>query len=630
MSKGKAKRRLIDEIDREAEIPRSKRNKISIGNKGKSGKLIKPVIRQPRNLVKHKHKVKNCQNSNAIPVTKTKTVEVGVTSKELFKPIIQTRKMKASKAKLTAEEAQKELDKLNLIDNLTSVEIADGSRNFESDDEDINHDGVELLIHGSDFEEEEQDDGEIVDNNNVLLPLPSEEYSDSDGDEPIDRSAVRSKVFKVRKGNKAVSCSNDSTGTVEKDMFGKFEHLKHDPEFRDFLNEILDDRDCCDRGRDRTRSVSRGRSNDRHGKHGKSGRHSRHDDSRHHEKDDVTPKHRRSDSSSSRHGRSYSSLSSHHDKGIEVGKKNEGSNVEVNEVTVPVHSLETTTDDNNRTLNQPRLANGTLVKSPSDTTTYSPGLRKAVSDEISVVDKISNFIEGIRLGNNRRSSEAGDTRQVEHGEHSRSWNKRTPDKAADRLSDQLVLQAEKFKAKIEAPKGNYTEMLMPYDYDKLQTKFIQLDGLAPVDKEILFLHNFDQDDEFFHVTSQIEPALRSKIERGEYIDLERLLPKDRSGRGGDDLNKQLFQLITQGTNSYLEPPNAKGGKINSVRKWDQAFRVYAAIYTHANPSRASEIWQYVYVIHTAASANPWDNVYYYDINFRELMASKPWRSWGKT
>ena len=89
-------------------------------------------------------------------------------------------------------------------------------------------------------------------------------------------------------------------------------------------------------------------------------------------------------------------------------------------------------------------------------------------------------------------------------------------------------------------------------------------------------------------------------------------------------------MITQGTNNILEPPVPKTGKINSVRKWDQAFRVFAAIYTHANPERASEIWQYVYVIHTAAAANPWDNVYFYDINFRELMASKPWRSWGKT
>ena len=40
----------------------------------------------------------------------------------------------------------------------------------------------------------------------------------------------------------------------------------------------------------------------------------------------------------------------------------------------------------------------------------------------------------------------------------------------------------------------------------------------------------------------------------------------------------------------------------------------------------------VYLCHPycCCNANPWDNVYYYDINFRELMASKPWRNWGKT
>ena len=122
-----------------------------------------------------------------------------------------------------------------------------------------------------------------------------------------------------------------------------------------------------------------------------------------------------------------------------------------------------------------------------------------------------------------------------------------------------------------------------------------------------------------------------KIERGEFIDLERLLPHDRNHRtGNEDLNRQLYQLITQGTSGYLEPPVPKSGKINSLRKWDQAFRIFAAIYTHANPERASEIWQYVYIIHTAAASNAWENVYFYDINFRELMASEPWRSWGKT
>ena len=100
--------------------------------------------------------------------------------------------------------------------------------------------------------------------------------------------------------------------------------------------------------------------------------------------------------------------------------------------------------------------------------------------------------------------------------------------------------------------------------------------------------------------------MRLKIERGEFIDLERLLPKERaSNRGQDDLNRQLFQLITQGTNTFIEQPVSKSGEINSIRKWDQAFCIYAAIYTQANPERAAEIWQYVYVIHTAAAANHW-------------------------
>ena len=217
-------------------------------------------------------------------------------------------------------------------------------------------------------------------------------------------------------------------------------------------------------------------------------------------------------------------------------------------------------------------------------------------------------------------------------QRSRPANKDQPH--PDGVTYQLLVQAEKFKVRVEAPKGNnfsnFNDMMLPYDYEKLRSKFVKPEGLAPLDNEILFLRNFDQDDEFFHVTSQIDLSLRIKIERGEFIHLERLLPKNRlMSKGNDDLNRQLYQLITQGTGNFLEPP-PKAGKINSIRKWDQAFKVFAAIYTHANPERASEIWQYVYVIHTAAVSNPWENVYYYDINFRELVASKPWRSWGKT
>ena len=43
------------------------------------------------------------------------------------------------------------------------------------------------------------------------------------------------------------------------------------------------------------------------------------------------------------------------------------------------------------------------VKSPSDTIIYSPGLRKLNSDEVTLIEKISNFVESIRLDGSRSS-----------------------------------------------------------------------------------------------------------------------------------------------------------------------------------------------------------------------------------
>ena len=467
------------------------------------------------------------------------------------------------------------MENLNSIDQMTPDEIVGGDTGS-----DIDHDGVELSIHGS--EDEFGDDGDETEPGEIP---PSEEEA----------------------ATPAVNLNNNKSTKLE-----KLKQWRQDPDFKEFLNEILDERDGTNSGKGRKgmnpnllRNENEGLSNN------------------------VVRNHTESYSKSS-------------------------PKAMVARAVAPA------------------------IKSPSDTTIYSPGLRKA-SNDITLIDKISNFVESIRLDNNRtsdqnsarsqhnrrqagdvshrtplsRSPMLNDVRRVEHARPSTSGpnngrylsNNKSPGASGgteydspsnardpDRVADQLVVQAEKFKAKIEAPKGNFANFLMTYDHDQMRSKFIRPDGLAPIDSEIMFLRNFDQDDEFFHITSQIDPTLRAKIERGEYIDLERLLPKERSaGRfGNEDLNKQLYQLITQGTNGQLEPPFQRNGKINNVRRWDQAFRVFAAIYTQANPNRSSEIWQYVYIIHTAASANPWENVYFYDVNFRELMASKPWRSWGKT
>ena len=144
-------------------------------------------------------------------------------------------------------------------------------------------------------------------------------------------------------------------------------------------------------------------------------------------------------------------------------------------------------------------------------------------------------------------------------------------------------------------------------------------------EELEKLRQDDNDDDFFHITCHIDPSLRIKIQRGEFIDLEKLLSKD----GSYNKDKRI-ELINKGGDTYFAPVQDRDTKINSVCHWEQAFRIYATIYTKANPNRASEIWQYVHMINTAALSFHWDNVSFYDTSFRQLMGYKPWRSWAKT
>ena len=77
---------------------------------------------------------------------------------------------------------------------------------------------------------------------------------------------------------------------------------------------------------------------------------------------------------------------------------------------------------------------------------------------------------------------------------------------------------------------------------------------------------------------------------------------------------------------YLVLVTDKDNKINGIRKWDQAFRMYTMIFCGANPHRSREIWQYVSIINTAAATYVWENVANYDITFRHLMEFNPQRS----
>lgn len=95
------------------------------------------------------------------------------------------------------------------------------------------------------------------------------------------------------------------------------------------------------------------------------------------------------------------------------------------------------------------------------------------------------------------------------------------------------------------------------------------------------------------------------------------MPKYKLGKAGGDENR--LEWVHRDGGTFLVPAQ-RDSKITNFRRWEQAFRAYATIYCGANPHRSKEIWQYITVINTAASAYTWDNVYNYNVTFRHLMA----------
>ena len=207
-------------------------------------------------------------------------------------------------------------------------------------------------------------------------------------------------------------------------------------------------------------------------------------------------------------------------------------------------------------------------KSPSDTTIYAPALNLTPEwpdrnpdqqDPNVVVQKISDFVAGIRLqqekghdvGRNRTMSVAtgdqlnivahgkstvggGDCKYVDDGAVAGKSSDPTPnwiDQARD-TAQKLVADAERNKARPEMSQGgprNYSDRV---------------------------------DDDFFHITCHVDSTLRAKIEAGQYVDLEKLLIKDKPfSRGNTDNRMGLF---TKDGLTYFAPASDRDVKINRV------------------------------------------------------------------
>ena len=278
------------------------------------------------------------------------------------------------------------------------------------------------------------------------------------------------------------------------------------------------------------------------------------------------------------------------------------------------------------------------LKSPSDSTLYVPAIDRAQKFEevyrpISIVDdgtavaggdrirtdKINEMLTQVRLGIADSTLGKTDNKgraEMSNGSSSRSETQRDKEPVSERrsMAEEAILEAERFKAQIQQPVNKGIQ------FNNKDLICMQQQNVL---KHLRYLDS--EDDEFFHTICHIEPAIRERIERGAYVDLEKLIQK----RTQYEPSEKRMQLVNRDGHSYFVPYERET-KIDGIKKWEQAFRVYTTIYCQANPNRAGEILQYVDVIHRAASIFSWDNVAKYDYVFRQLMAEKPHRSWAKT
>ena len=161
---------------------------------------------------------------------------------------------------------------------------------------------------------------------------------------------------------------------------------------------------------------------------------------------------------------------------------------------------------------------------------------------------------------------------------------------AQQRANKAILEAEKFRTQVEQPGRSHfmqnldsrqvpPEMVGDVVIDNVQ----ESDGAVqdghikssagPTLTNIMDIGSGVSDDDFFHLTCHIEPNLIHKIEKGEFVKLEKLLPKDKFRKPDEG----RMEWVHRDGNTFLVPAQ-KDNKISSFRRWEQAFRAYATIY----------------------------------------------------
>ena len=261
----------------------------------------------------------------------------------------------------------------------------------------------------------------------------------------------------------------------------------------------------------------------------------------------------------------------------------------------------------------------------SDTTMYAPGLNKRIKGQAKnilnrksdlqispklksdISSHVAQIIKSIRMSEFFPEKRKTDEREAEQ--------EPTPMEAVE---DEIV-EAERQKVELSMPKGRVL-----VDHTKNDKTKGENNCVPPVDYRAS-----DLDGDFFQITCNIDQILADKVARGEFADVDKLYAK-RKMLNNEDFNEKRYEWVSKDGHCYWAEVKDKDNKVNSFKKWEIGFRVYAQLYSAANPHRAAEIWQYVDTIQEAAQTFQWDNVYNYDIKFRRLMEKRPERCWATT
>ena len=226
------------------------------------------------------------------------------------------------------------------------------------------------------------------------------------------------------------------------------------------------------------------------------------------------------------------------------------------------------------------------VKSPSDTAIYAPAVKQFSGESNSDQNSgsiVDGFIRAIRDNVNisdviTESHEAGSDMNRESILKEREVVKQKPTQSE---VESAIIQAEKFRAQVENPKGKE----LPPGVNLIDTLYQKQEML--------------EDGSFVQISCHVEQLLYGQCERGEYVHLPKLMPKPRDKLPGEE--DFAVELHNKEGRPYWAPVTDKDNKITNVRQWEQCFRVYAAIYSKANPTRVAEIWQYLEIINQAAA-----------------------------